>query len=236
MALALALVAVRLLDRLSDVLPSVPRRDALRLALGANRPLEAALRRGLEAISWIVDERGLGGGRELDGLAWHLSLDRLWESYVEATIRREAAAIGGDVKVARLRETTFPLHWTDSSHRSLGHLAPDIVVRRGRAIQIVDAKYKAHLSELDEAGWRRFSDEARESHRADLHQVLAYSALYDADEVTATLVYPLRRSTWEALEQRGRSTSRAELLHGGRRIRLELRGLPFGRTYDGITT
>jgi len=190
--------------------------------------METMLRRGLEAISWILEERGLGGGRELDGLAWHLSLDRLWEAYVEATIRREAAGIGGEVKVARLRETTFPLHWTDPSHRSLGHLAPDIVVRRGRAIQVVDAKYKAHLAELDEAGWRRFSDEARDAHRADLHQVLAYAALYDAEEITATLVYPLRHSTWDALEKRGRSSSRAELRHGGRRISMELRGLSFG--------
>jgi hypothetical protein len=231
MALALATLAVRLLEGLADVPPSIPRRDVLRLALSSSRPLEARLRRGLEAISWILEERGLGGGRELDGLAWQLSLDRLWEAYVEAVVRREAAEVGGDVKVARLRETTFPLNWTDPSHRSLGHLAPDIVVRRGRSIKIVDAKYKAHLAELDDAGWHRFSEETRETHRADLHQVLAYAALYDAEDVTATLVYPLRRATWEVLRHQSRDISRAELRHGGRRVTLELQGLPFGSTF-----
>ncbi len=71
-------------------------------------------------------------------------------------------------------------------------MMPDIVVQRGRSVHIVDAKYKAHLAELDEAGWHRFAEETREQHRADLHQVLAYAALYDFEEVTTTLVYPLR--------------------------------------------
>ena len=95
-------------------------------------------------------------------------------------------------------------------------------------MQIVDAKYKAHLAELDEAGWHRFAEESREQHRADLHQVLAYAALYDAEEVTATLVYPLRPETWRALRERGRDVSRAQLLHGGRRVSVELRGMAFG--------
>jgi 5-methylcytosine-specific restriction endonuclease McrBC regulatory subunit McrC len=186
------------------------------------------LERGIEALGWIVDERGLGGGRQSDGLAWSLPLDRLWESYVESWARREAAKVGATVKVARLRETVFRLDWSDPVHRSLGHLAPDIVMRRGRSVQIIDAKYKAHLVELDEHGWHRFAAETREAHRADLHQVLAYAGLFDADDITATLVYPLRLSTWEALHDRGRDISRADLLSGGRTLRLELRGLPFG--------
>ena len=70
--------------------------------------MEGAIRRGLEAIAWIVDERGLGGGRELDGLAWQLPLDQLWETYVEAFTRREVAMTGGEVKVGRLGQTLFP--------------------------------------------------------------------------------------------------------------------------------
>ena len=93
---------------------------------------------------------------------------------------------------------------------------------------MVDAKYKAHLAEVEESGWRRFEDETREAHRADLHQILAYASLYDADEVTATLVYPLRCSTLLMLRERSRDRSYAELLHGGRTVHLELRGLPFG--------
>jgi hypothetical protein len=227
-ALVLAQLAQRLIEELGSIVPLQPRRDELLRLSAGNGLLDVAVRRGLEAIGWVVDERGLGGGRELDGLAWQLPLDVLWESYVESIVRGRTAQTGGDVRVARLRGTVFPLHWTDPSHRSLGHLAPDVVVRRGRTVHIYDAKYKAHFAELDEHGWRRFTDDIQEAHRADLHQVLAYASLYDADEIVATLVYPLRRSTWDALKARNRNVSSADLSHCGRSLRVELEGLPFG--------
>jgi hypothetical protein len=227
-ATALAALAVRLIELLSDAIPLAPSKEDLRRSLGGRGLSDEVFRRGMEALAWVVEERGLGGGRELDGLAWSLPLDRLWEAYVEGVVRRETAQVGGEVRVGRLRQTVFPLEWSDPVHRSLGHLVPDIVVRRGRSVQIVDAKYKAHLAELNEAGWHRFAEESREQHRADLHQVLAYAALYDAEEVTATMVYPLRPETWRALRERGRDVSRAQLLHGGRRVSVELRGMAFG--------
>ena len=82
--------------------------------------------------------------------------------------------------------------------------------------------------DADEHGWQRFTDDRREAHRAHLHQVLAYAALYDADEIVTTLVYPLRRSTWEALRARNRTVSTADLSHSGRNLRVQLEGLPFG--------
>lgn len=143
-AIARFLVAVAddLLFRVRDVLPFAPRRSDLD-RLGANeRLLGAALRRGIEALGWISEERGLGGGREMDGLAWTLPLHELWEHYVEALVRREAALVGGNVRVGRKRETVFPIEWSDPSHRSLGHLVPDIVVFGSRSVHVVDAKYK----------------------------------------------------------------------------------------------
>lgn len=74
----------------------------------------------------------------------------------------------------------------------------------------------------------RMAAEVRESHRADLHQVLAYAALFDAPKITTTLVYPLRPATFTILHSRGRDVARAELFHGGRQLTLELQGLPFG--------
>lgn len=226
-AVGLAALAKRLMALLEGASALRPRRQDLdryhRTGL-----LDESLRLGLEAMTWVEDERGLGGGREMDGIAWALALDRLWEAYVEGVVRREAKSTGGEVRVGRLGETTIPMAWSDPVHRSLGHLAPDIIVRRGRAVHVVDAKYKAHLAELDEVGWRRFTEEARAAHRADVHQVLAYAALYDAEEITSTLVYPLRRQTWETLAANGRDRVTAELTHGGRRVLLVLRGLPFG--------
>lgn len=220
--------ADRLLKLVADVVPLPPTRQQLDQAFRQEQLLGEVLLRGLQAISWVYDERGLGGGRELDGLAWQLPLDRAWEAYVESVIRDEAAKTGSTIKSGRLRQTIFPLHWSDPIHRSLGHLEPDIVVHRGSHVHVIDAKYKAHLAEIDEHGWRRFAEEARERHRADVHQVLAYAALFEADHVQATLIYPLRRGTYRALAESGRDRSRAELSYGGRRVELELRGLPFG--------
>ena len=207
------------------VTPSRAHRD--RLGRG-DRLLEASLHRGLEALGWVADERGLGGGREMDGLAWSTPLDVLWERYVESSIRRDAALEGGTVRVGRSRETLVPLQWSDPTHRSMGHLLPDMVVTYRDRIDVIDAKYKAHLAELDDQGWRAFTDDAREAHRADVHQALAYASLFDAPEVRATLVYPLRERTWSVLKARGRDRSVAEVFSGRRRVKLELRGLPFG--------
>ena len=233
-AVLIGAIAARLLGGLADVQPLLPTPGELRRALGGNALLADAVRRGVEAMAWIVEERGLGGGREMDGLAWYLSLDSLWESFVESVLRREAVLVGAELRCARLRETTFPIEWQSGSVRSLGMLAPDFVFRRRGSVTVIDAKYKAHLAEIDEVGWRTMTDDLRDSHRADVHQALAYAALFDADEVTTRLVYPLRVDTWRALSANGRDLARAELVQGGRKLRLELQGLPFGMS--GVTS
>jgi 5-methylcytosine-specific restriction endonuclease McrBC regulatory subunit McrC len=227
-AVELAQLAIRLIELVSDVTPEMPRGAAFDAAFRRSALVDIVLQQGLQAMGWVAEERGLGGGRELDGLAWQLPLDRLWEHYVEGLVRREAAQTGGQVRAGRLGQTLIPLHWSDPVHRSLGHLMPDVVVQRARSVHVVDAKYKAHLAELDEVGWRKFIDEHRDSHRADLHQVLAYASLFDADDIRATLVYPLRAETWEHLHDRDRDVSIADIYAGGRHVRLELRGVPFG--------
>src|SRR5262249_16200037 len=220
--------ADKLLSQIRDVVPLAPSRSQLERLAPADPLTEVSLHRGLEALGWIVDERGLGGGREMDGLAWAAPLDSLWESYVEGVSGREASLQGGAVRVGRSRETLVPLDWSDPSHRSLGHLLPDIVVTYRDRVDIVDAKYKAHLAELDEHGWRAFTDDTREAHRADIHQILAYASLFEASDIRAILVYPLRERTWRILRDRSRDVSVAEVFAGARSVRLELRGLPFG--------
>jgi hypothetical protein len=65
----LVAVADKLLEQVRDVLPLTPSRSQLERLAAGDRVTEMSLRRGLEALGWIVDERGLGGGREMDGLA-----------------------------------------------------------------------------------------------------------------------------------------------------------------------
>ncbi len=228
LAMHLAHEATRLLALILES-PLFPTRRELESSLGGREVLiDAAIARGLQALGWLVDERGLGGGRELDGLAWTLKLDRLWELYVAAHVHGLARRTGGRLYLGHKGQTVFPLHWTDPGLRSLGHLAPDLVLRRHDELRVFDAKYKAHFADMDETTWHRMAGEVRESHRADLHQVLAYGALFDAPKITTTLVYPLRPTTFSALHARGRDVARAQLFHGGRRLTLELQGLPFG--------
>lgn len=166
--------------------------------------------------------------RDAYGLAWDLPLSELWESFVETIVRREAALAGAEVRCGRKSETLFPIRWTDSSLRGMSHLVPDFVVKHRDQVKIIDAKYKAHFSELDESGWLKMAEDSREAHRADFHQVLAYASLFDAKQTTVTLVYPFRYSTYEALSARKRDIVRADLSFAGRTIQAELRGVAFG--------
>ena len=227
-ATTLALVADKLIELLRDVYPRMPRKAEIERRFGGSHLEHQAIQRGIEAMGWVVDERGLGGGRELDGLAWHLPLSELWESFVETIVRREASLVGAEVRCGRKLETVFPIRWTDSSLRGMSHLVPDFVVKHRDYIKIIDAKYKAHFSELDESGWLKMAEDSRDAHRADFHQVLAYAAIFDAKRTTVTLVYPLRHSTYEALSARKRDVVCADLSFAGRTIQAELRGVPFG--------
>ncbi len=120
-AIDLAQTISRLLRTLQDVKSVEPRISDLERRFSKRLSPIGQLRLGLQAIGWVVDERGLGGGREMDGLAWQLPLEKLWESHVEAIVRSEEKMRGGDVRSGRLRQTVVPLNWSDPSYRSLGH-------------------------------------------------------------------------------------------------------------------
>lgn len=227
-ASALIQLSTHLLTALNDVTALYPSERALQTILRGSLIAGSALSAAAEAMEWVAEDRGLGGGRTLDGLSWALALDQLWESYVEAVYRREAAMTGASILVGRKHETIVPVHWTPSWNRSLGHLVPDLVLQKGAEVEIVDAKYKAHLADIDELGWRNLREEVKEAHRADLHQILAYAALYDAEMITATLVYPLPEALWNELHAKGLDVTRAEINRGARHVSLQLRGIPFG--------
>jgi len=113
------------------------------------------------------------------------------------------------------------LAW-QSGPRTMGHLVPDFAVRLPGHLAWVDAKYKGHLSDTRYFGWHGLSESAREAHRADLHQALAYASLAQEPIVTTALAYPVP-SGEEAPEP-----GVAEVLTGERRVRLLLVGVPFG--------
>jgi hypothetical protein len=204
--------------------------DALLLQAGegpASRPKaeslgahDAWVADAVEAMAWIAEERGLGGARALDGLAWDLVVAELWEEWVRSFSRELAPRLGlvapSDVEVRR------PLRW-DGTIVSMGSLAPDVGLFGAERTVWLDAKYKAHLTLLSRHGWAGLGERVRESHRSDLHQALAYAALADVDRVDTLLVYPSLRSS-DLPEPHAAAT----VASGNRRVRVILAALPFG--------
>lgn len=173
-----------------------------------------------EAMGWVADERGLGGEQTLDGLPWSLRADALWEAWVESWLSDLARRLGAELLSGRRGETRRALAWSGRP-RTLAHLVPDFLLVRPDHHIFVDAKYKPHLMDVRRLGWDGVSQELRDSHRADVHQALAYAGLSAAPRVDTVLAYPVRSGA-------SLTPSAADLPVGARRARLVLAGLPFG--------
>ncbi len=185
----------------------------------AARVLGEVVRAALEGVSWVAEERGLGGARVLDGVPWSLGADLLWEAWLEGFALELAKRLGGRLEARG--HTRRSLRWTGRP-RSMGALVPDLGIHTpGRTVWL-DAKYKFHLQQLRTRPWSEMPADAREAHRADLHQALAYAALSDAPAVDTALVYPLPGDAPRPL------ASTAQVPAGRRAVRLLLLGLPFG--------
>ena len=172
-----------------------------------------------QAMSWVADERGLGGSRVLDGMSWDLAIEEVWEAWVDAFVSELAPRCG--FTALRRGETTRRLNWVTTTS-SMRLLIPDSGLRAPGRLVWVDAKYKAHMQLLARRGWSGLEEGTRDAHRADLHQALAYASLDEVERVDSMLVYPDLSST-----DRGRHAI-ATIASGRRRVRLLLVGLPFG--------
>lgn len=215
----------QLLARLSGTQARVPSVQARRA--WAQRPvMSRAFREGLLAIDWSVDERGLAGLSDISGLAWRMEMEVFFEAWVESIAESAARRSGATLRAGRLQETRVPLDWAPPSSGSQRSLVPDLVLERPDVVVVLDAKYKRHAEEIERFGWSNADEVLREQHRNDVLQALAYSTLYDAPRVVACLVYPAERSTWETLEARGRSVTRAKARSGARSVELALMAVP----------
>jgi len=217
------------MERIADLLRALGPGPARRPGLGGLVAPALApewLRSAVEAMAWVRDERGLGGARSLDGLPWSLPVNSLWEAWVEAFLQSLALRLGGRLSTARQGSTSRPLVWRTRT-RSMGHLAPDFLLELpGRAVWI-DAKYKDHLRRLAVQDWSGLPVTLRESHRADLHQALAYAMLAEAPRVDTFLVYPGVAGPAGELAAPP-VFALADLVATGRQVRLGLGSIPFG--------
>jgi len=206
----LILFGEHLLSQVRGVPPFLPPGPLMRS--WRHRPLDGpAWLDGLQAIEWTMEERGLAGLSDLEGIPWTMPMDQFFEAWVETILRNVARHVGGRLKVGRNRETTAPLVWEPPYLGSQKSLVPDLWLEWEDRTLIVDAKYKRHWEELQQGAWSSATEMVRQEHRQDLLQVLAYANLARTRNITACLVYPCSQATWESLNGRGRLFHRADL-------------------------
>lgn len=216
-----------LLDRVRDAIPRQP--SPAMVEQWYRSPLKTEVfRNGLQAVEWTIENRGLAGLADLQGLPWIMSMEEFFEAWIETVIAQLAKRTGGILRVGRKRETVAPLIWQPPYLGSQKSLLPDLILEREEETIIVDAKYKSHWEEFTHDGWGNLEAELRERHRDDLLQILAYSTLFSSKRIVSCLVYPCSNQTWESLKSRGRLWHQASLPAGKRRIDLILTAVPMG--------
>lgn len=189
---------------------------------------------GIQAIEWTVDERGLAGLSDLQGVPWIMPMERFFEAWVETVFCAVTRQTGGLVKVGRKRETTHPVNWEPPYLGSQKSLVPDMWIEWDSLTLIVDAKYKRHWEEMQEQSWGQVNDQIREQHRADFLQVLAYANLAHTERVVACLVYPCSPKKWTELKRRNRLVHRAQVGSVGRSVHVWLTAVPMDSALDTV--
>lgn len=223
----------QMLQRVCMVPVYVP--SAAMLTSWLQRPLKSQFfAEGLQAIEWTVEDRGLAGLSDLEGIPWTLSMEQFFEAWTETILQTVARRTGGQLKVGRKRETTQPISWNPSYAGSQKALMPDLWLEWNSTTLIVDAKYKRHWEELHEHSWSQLEEELREQHRNDLFQILAYANLARTQQIIACLAYPCSFDNWKYLKEKGKLLHKAEIAVGSRLLYLWLTAFPMVNKIDEI--
>jgi hypothetical protein len=226
-------VAQQILHRVQDISPYVPSSRMfmhwLERPMRSNRFMD-----GLQAIEWTVQERGLAGLSDLEGIPWTMAMDQFFEAWIETVFGVVAKGVGAQLRIGRKRETVHPICWDPPYLGSQKSLVPDIVLERDDLTVIIDAKYKRHWEELHWHSWSKMEEQFREEHRNDLLQVLAYANLARTRSVIVCLVYPCSPEGWTSLQERGRLIHKADLSIGPRSLHLWVTAVPMATAVERV--
>jgi hypothetical protein len=223
----------QILRRVQAVPVYVP--SSTTLAVWLQRPMRTdQFVGGLQAIEWTIEERGLAGASDLEGIPWIMPMDQFFEAWVETIFRVVSQRTGGNMRIGRKRETTHPINWEPPYVSSQKALIPDLWLEWDSITMIVDAKYKRHWEEMQQHSWANLEEQLREQHRNDLLQVLAYANLARTPRVIACLAYPCTPQNWSSLSERGRLVHKAELTVGSRSLYLWLTAFPMATAIERI--
>ena len=123
-------------------------------------------------------------------MAWRMDMAEPFERYVQHIVTNSIKGLSGTViyngKIAG--KGNIP-RW------GLKYLEPDIMIKFSNSIYIADAKYKAHFYAR---GIK--SDTLNETHRSDLHQLLAYCSFEPQSHKTGILFYPAKTLSFQKIQ------------------------------------
>jgi hypothetical protein len=117
----------------------------------------------------------------VDSTAWRIDFSDVFEKFVQHIFKEVAKETGGRLY------PNFKFHSRTLKHFSweLKHVEPDAIYQKDDILVFIDAKYKSNLyNKYDQ------SEILKESHRNDLHQILAYSSFSKTDYKYGFLCYP----------------------------------------------
>lgn len=182
-------MSYRIIKNLRGITPKIPRLiDIENLAF---RGSWRRYKTGFEYACWLLTKKGLGGPDDGEGLAWTIRSDELYELWVGFVLKRWWDMIGGEMRSSVAHSSLLPIDWNIPYEKTMGYLLPDYIAEKEDEVWIFDAKYKNLLIDLLFYKWWELDDYVRESHRGDIHQLLAYTSAFHKKKIVGVLVYPI---------------------------------------------
>lgn len=114
--------------------------------------------------------------------AWRLNFSLFFERYIQHIFSLLSSELGAKTYpnyTYRKYLTGYSPGWV------LSKIEPDIVLAKGEKILNIDVKYKSHMFNVSSN-----SVNLKETHRLDLHQIMAYSSFTNGSEKNSILIYP----------------------------------------------
>ncbi len=117
----------------------------------------------------------------IDSTAWRVDFSDVFEKFVQYIFKEISKETGGHLfsNYKFLSKTSNRYSW------ELKHIEPDAIYQKENFIVFIDAKYKSNLyNKFDK------SENLKDVHRQDLHQIMAYSSFSKNDAKFGILCYP----------------------------------------------
>jgi len=117
----------------------------------------------------------------IDSTAWKVDFSDVFEKFIQYVFKIASNETGGRL----LSNFKFKGYTDHQSSWGLNHLEPDAIYHKDEIVIMIDAKYKSHLYNKHNS-----SDNLKDEHRHDLHQLLCYSSFSKSSVKHSFLCYP----------------------------------------------